>query len=128
MHVQDKILGLKNYVHVNVIFINVNTCLFVHIPMYTYNLNRNSLLAHVIKEKRHITARRKNVVLLGVKNILVADYPKKPASFHSPHTNSPAVKSIIQKCKCWSSTSYCSSCPGASTITIILYRIAGFES
>lgn len=81
MHVQDKILGLKNYVHVNVIFINVNTCLFVHIPMYTYNLNRNSLLAHVIKEKRHITARRKNVVLLGVKNILVADYPK-----NQPHS------------------------------------------
>lgn len=128
MHVQDTILGLNNYVNDNVMFINVNTCLSIYRCTPIFYSNRNSLLAKLIKEKRPITACRKTTwCSLALKTYWWPTI-QKPASFHSPHTNSPAVQSIIQKCKCWSSTSYCSSCPGASTITIILYRIAGFES
>lgn len=39
------------------------------------------LFARVIKGKRCIRARRKNIVLLGDKDILVADYPK-----YQPHS------------------------------------------
>lgn len=56
MHVQDTILGLNNYVHDNVMFINVS-CLSIYRCTPIFYSNRNSLLAKFIKKNalsRHV--------------------------------------------------------------------------